>query len=92
MSTEKQAAATAIRAAFDTLREYNLAHPNDELDRRCDLQVAAFKTARELAGWDYEADKNYVDWALSATDEELYHANLECALKALDERYPDPAV
>jgi len=58
-----------------------------ELEHGCDEQVEshmrAFDVAREVSGWDWEADREFAAWVLKATEEESLAHGLRCALRAL---------
>jgi hypothetical protein len=89
MSTEKQAAEAAIRAAYDALIDHIGSNPDDSDEQKSRLEFTFLHAAMEHAGWDFEADQDFADWALRATDEELYPENLRRTLEALDKRFPN---
>jgi hypothetical protein len=80
---ERNAARDAVVAAFDKAYKFAEADENYGTEAATDAQNAAFDAAK-AAGWDWEADQQFCDWCLKATDLEIITEGKKRFLKSDD--------
>jgi hypothetical protein len=86
MKTDKEAVTdsrtvASVIAKFDAAYEIAKVDENYGTERAIDAQNEAFEAAK-AAGWDYENDQQFCDWALKATDEECIAEGKKRFIKA----------